>query len=77
MLPFLVIVFASRMLGADEVLLAAAKTAPVDQTDGPLRRSDLLSILSQLKQWKVRMGGADWGELADISVIGARQFKQG
>jgi hypothetical protein len=49
----------------------------VDQTDRPLRRSDLLSTLSQLKQWKVRMGESDWGELADISVIGARQCKQG
>ena len=65
------------MLGADEVLLAAAKPALVDQTHGPLRRSDLLSTPSQLKQWKGRMGESDWGELADISVIGARQFKQG
>jgi hypothetical protein len=65
------------MLGAEEVLLAAAKPDLVDQTDGPLLRSDLLSTLSQLKQWKVRMGESDWGELADISVIGARQFKQG
>jgi hypothetical protein len=65
------------MPGAEEVLLAAAKPAQVDQTGGPLRRSELLSTLSQLKQWKVRMGESDWGEIADISVIGARQFKQG
>ena len=56
---------------ADEGLLAAAKPALVDLIDGPRRRSELPSTLSQLKQWKVRMGESDWGELADISVIGA------
>lgn len=69
--------FRVKGLGATEILLAAAMTAPVDQTDLPLRRSELLPTLSQLKQWKVRRSEFDWDELADISVIGARQFKQG
>jgi hypothetical protein len=64
------------MLGADEELLAAAIAAPLEQTDVPLRRSELLSTPSQLKQWKVRMWELDWRELPDISVIGAEQFKQ-
>jgi hypothetical protein len=64
------------MLGADEELLAAAIAAPLEQTDVPLRRSELLSTPSQLKQWKVRMWELDWRELPDISVIGAEQFEQ-
>jgi hypothetical protein len=51
--------------------LKAAITAPVNQTDAPLRRSKFLSTLSQLKQWKVRISEFDWDELPDISVIGA------
>jgi hypothetical protein len=51
--------------------------APVNQTDVPFRRSELRSTLSQLKQWKLRMSELDWDELADRSVIGARQFEQG
>jgi hypothetical protein len=66
----LVKVLASGMLMPTR-LLVAAKPALVDQIDGPRRRSELPSTLSQLKQWKVRMGESDWGELADISVIGA------
>jgi hypothetical protein len=62
------------MLGANAVLLVAV---PVNQTDVPLRRSELLSTLSQLKQWKVHMSELDWDELADSSVIGARLFEQG
>jgi len=58
------------MLGANEFLNAAI-TAPLNQTDAPPRRSELLSTLSQLKQWKVRMSELDWDELPDISVIGA------
>ena len=65
------------MLGANAVLLVAVVAAPVNQTDVPLRRSELRSTLSQLKQWKLRMSELEWDELPEISVIGARQYKQG
>jgi hypothetical protein len=62
----------SRVRDADaDETARPAKPALVDQIDGPRRRSELPSTLSQLKQWKVRMGESDWGELADMSVIGA------
>jgi hypothetical protein len=57
--------FCVKDAGADEV------TAQVDQTDWPFRRGELLSTLSQLKQWKVRMWELDRGKLPDTSVIGA------
>jgi hypothetical protein len=51
----------------------------VPQTDAPRpsRGSELLSALSQLKHWNVRISGDDRDELLETSVIGARQFEQG
>jgi hypothetical protein len=49
----------------------------VPQTDAPSLGDELLSALSQLKHWNVRISGDDRDELLETSVIGARQFEQG
>jgi hypothetical protein len=67
------------MLGAKghTSVLGAAILASVAQTDAPSRGNELLSVLSQLKHWNVRISEFDRHELLETSVIGARQFEQG